>query len=88
LVGNSTVGDNISALLVKRLNIYKRDRAGLACEVIVPFFLVILGCALSKINLGQAENPVTLLSDAYPSPSYVLFNTEFANTEFALASSD
>lgn len=85
LVGNSSVKDNISALIAKRFHIYKRDRVGLACEVIVPFFLVLLGCSLTKINLGQIEDPVTLTPSAYPNPQYVLFNEQFANTEFVNA---
>lgn len=45
----STVCGNISALLQKRYHIYKRDRAGLCCEVLVPVFMVLLGCGLAQI---------------------------------------
>lgn len=63
--------------MIKRVNIYKRDRAGLVCEVIVPFFLVILGCAICQIQLGQSEDPVLLTPEAYPAPQTVAFNQDF-----------
>lgn len=51
MVGYSTVGSTVSALLVKRWNIYKRDRTGLCCEVLVPVIMVIFGSMLTKIDL-------------------------------------
>ena len=46
LVGNGSVLENMTALLTKRFHIYKRDKAGLLCEVFVPLALVLLGCGL------------------------------------------
>ena len=43
LVGNGSLCESIGALLVKRFNIYKRDKCGLVCEVLVPIILVVLG---------------------------------------------
>lgn len=51
LVSPSSLSENIKALLAKRFHVYKRDRAGLVCEVIVPFLMVLVGCALTKITL-------------------------------------
>jgi hypothetical protein len=45
----SSLRDNISALLSKRYNIYKRDRTGLVCELLVPFVMVFVGCCITKI---------------------------------------
>lgn len=75
LVGNSTLGANVYALLVKRLNIYKRDRTGLCCEIVVPFFLVLLGCLLSLIDLTPTTTPIHLVASAYESPQQLLFNS-------------
>lgn len=46
LVGNGNLCESIKALIVKRFNIYKRDKCGLVCEIIVPVILVLLGLAL------------------------------------------
>jgi len=45
----SSMADNISALCAKRYHIYKRDKTGLCCEVLVPAIMVLLGCGLTKI---------------------------------------
>jgi hypothetical protein len=74
-VGNSSVSQNVSALLTKRFNIYKRDKVGLVCEVIVPFIMVLLGSALTMLDLTKATDPVTLSPNAYPNPQYILMNT-------------
>ena len=49
LVAQGSVMNNIKALLIKRMHIYKRDKIGLVCEIIVPVLLVILGLILSKV---------------------------------------
>ena len=43
LVGNGSLGQSIQALITKRFNIYKRDKCGLVCEVLVPVILVVIG---------------------------------------------
>ena len=54
--------------MAKRFHIYKRDRVGLTCEVIVPFFMVLVGCAFTKLDLTNATDPVTLTPSPYPNP--------------------
>lgn len=46
LVGSGTLMESIGALLRKRFNIYKRDKCGLVCEVLVPVILVLFGMSL------------------------------------------
>jgi len=66
LIKNSTVCGNIYAVLAKRGNIYKRDRGGLACEVFVPFLMVLIGCFLTKISLLFPSDPRVITPDLYP----------------------
>ena len=47
LTQGSDILTNNYALLVKRLNIYRRDRCGLFCEILCPFIMVLVGCAFA-----------------------------------------
>ena len=76
LMNESTTWENVTALLHKRYHIYKRDRSGLACEVIVPFLMVILGSALTKLNFDKNSLSRVLSPTLYPSPQRILMNTE------------
>lgn len=58
----------------KRFDIYKRDKVGIICEVIVPFLLVFFGCCLSFINRNPPVDPVKISPLAYPDPQYMLMN--------------
>jgi len=79
LVGNSGLLENMQALLTKRLNIYKRDRQGLACEIIVPFICVIVGCLLSFVELNPGSPNITITPDLYPSPQRIMMNQNLVN---------
>ena len=59
---------SLKALLIKRLNIYKRDRVGLCCEIIVPFIMVLIGCFLTKISFVNLSKPLNVNANSYPSP--------------------
>lgn len=74
LVNPSSVKENVSALLKKRLNLYKRDRVGLVCEVIVPFLMVLIGCCMTKINFIKTSVTRVLTPSAYPLPQQILMN--------------
>jgi len=52
LIGNGTVTESIIALLTKRFHIYKRDRIGLVCEVILPWLMVLIGCLLTMVSVS------------------------------------
>lgn len=75
LVGNGSLCQSIKALLSKRFNLYKRDKCGLVCELVVPVILVLIG--LIVVQLNPLNNPVafTLDTSAYPGPQRLLYNT-------------
>jgi ATP-binding cassette subfamily A (ABC1) protein 3 len=60
--------------MTKRYHVYKRDRAGLICEVIVPFIMVFVGCALTLIVLTKDSPARYLTPSLYPSPQRILMN--------------
>lgn len=74
LVGNGTLWESIRALLVKRFNIYKRDRCGLVCEVLVPIVLVLFGLSLLQIPWLKDSPSYYLDTSAYPGPQRLLMN--------------
>ena len=76
LVGKGTLCVSIWALLVKRFNVYKRDKCGLICEVLVPVLLVFLGLALLQIGWLSNSPAYVLDTSAYPGPQRMLFNNE------------
>lgn len=49
-INESNTTSNVKALLTKRLQIYKRDKTGLICEILVPVLLVLFGAAVTKLN--------------------------------------
>ena len=61
---------------MKRFNIYKRDKCGLVCEILVPVILVIFGLGLLQIAFLKNSPMFELTTDAYPSQQRVLFNNE------------
>lgn len=75
LIGNGSACDTAKALLIKRLNIYKRDRCGLVCEVFVPVIVFIFGMLLLKISSSPAPVISTLGTDVFPSTQNVLVNS-------------
>lgn len=44
------MANNVEALLTKRLKIYKRDKIGLICEILVPSLLVLIGASASMLE--------------------------------------
>lgn len=58
----------VKALLVKRFHLYKRDKVGIACEVVVPFVLVLIGCLLNGINFSQKSYTIAIEPTLFPSP--------------------
>jgi len=59
---------SIKALLAKRFHIYKRDKCGLICEIIIPIILVILGLLFLQVGWTTDSPMFELGVDAYPSP--------------------
>ena len=76
LVGNGSLCESIKALIVKRFNIYKRDKCGLVCEIIVPVILVLMGLGLLQIPWITDSDSFYLTTDAYPGPQNIVMNEE------------
>lgn len=74
MIGHGTLGMSIKALLTKRFNLYKRDKCGLVCELIVPVILALIGLSLLKVPVVTDSPAFTLDTSAYPGPQRVLFN--------------
>ena len=68
------------ALLIKRFNIYKRDKCGLVCELVVPVILVIFGLGLLQISWLENPPAFQLTTDAYPGPQRILVNRQNSYT--------
>lgn len=67
---------NIGALLKKRFHIYKRDIAGIACEVFVPFIMVLIGCSITKISVITQSPPRTITPYAYSPWQPIIMNKD------------
>ena len=74
LVGNNTVGENIIALLTKRMQIYKRDKTGLICEVCLPWIVVLLGCLITLLVFNKPQSSFALVPSVYPNPQRIMLN--------------
>lgn len=46
LINQGSCCSQLGALIKKRLLIYKRDKCGLVCEILIPIILVIIGLGL------------------------------------------
>ena len=70
----------MKALLIKRYHLYKRDRTGICCEVVVPFICVIIGCLLAKVNFNQVSYTIAVEPSLYPEPQRIVLNSEVVQT--------
>jgi hypothetical protein len=68
------VSMTVQGLLGKRWNIYKRDRTGLCCEVLVPLVMVIFGCLLTKIDIVKHSFATVVTPQLYPAPQRLIMN--------------
>ena len=75
-MAQGSIMDNITAVMTKRAHIYKRDRRGLICEVIVPVILVLIGLGLTKISFLKPSNSRPLVPSAYPLQQRILMNQD------------
>jgi hypothetical protein len=76
LIGHATFSSTVTALLIKRFHLYKRDKTGICCEVVVPFMCVIIGCLINGIDLSQ-KSPVLLVQPSvYPTPQRITINND------------
>jgi hypothetical protein len=45
-VGKGSFCNSVYALLAKRFHLYKRDKSGICCEVLVPALMTLFGLSL------------------------------------------
>jgi len=76
IVAKSSCCKSTGALMTKRFHIYKRDKCGLMCELVIPIFLVILGLAFCEVGWLTSSPAFMLETSAYPSPQRMLFNQD------------
>ena len=70
------------ALLAKRFHIYKRDKFGLLCELIIPIILVIGGLCFLQVGWTTDSPPFDLNTSAYPGKQTLMINSQnVAQTE-------
>jgi ATP-binding cassette subfamily A (ABC1) protein 3 len=67
--------NQLGALIKKRLLYLSRDKGGIVCEIVLPLILVIVGLALTKIELVQTSpkvemNPAYLKSGSFRINNY------------------
>jgi len=74
LINESGFKNNVKAMITKRFHIYKRDRTGLICEVLVPSLMVLVGSASTLLNWYTHSPYRTLSPDLYPSPQRIVMN--------------
>lgn len=80
LVGSgSSICSSIGALVAKRFFLYKRDKCGLVCEILVPVLLAILGLSLLKVGWLEDSPAFTLGTDAFPGPQRAVFNQDLVD---------
>jgi hypothetical protein len=68
LIGNASLYSSVRALLIKRFNLYKRDKTAICCEVVVPFICVVIGCMLNGIDFSQKSYTIVVEPNLYPTP--------------------
>ena len=73
-MAQGSIMDNVTAVLTKRAHIYKRDRTGLVCEVVIPIILVLIGLSLTKIDFLKASDAKPLVPSAFPLKQRILMN--------------
>ena len=75
LVGRGTLCQGIQALIVKRLQIYKRDVSSYICELVVPIVLVLAGVMMTIGTSGvPIAEPRPIVPQNYPGPQRILLN--------------
>ena len=66
---------SLKAMLVKRFHIYKRDKCGLLCELIIPIILVIGGLLFLQVGWTTDHPTFALDTSAYPSKQTLMVNS-------------
>lgn len=64
------------ALLLKRVNIFKRDTRGFICEIFLPCIVVVAGLSIMLIQFNFESPPVTLTGENFPKPQNTYFSAD------------
>jgi hypothetical protein len=51
------------ALVMKRINYFKRDKKGLACEVLIPCLMLIFGLYATTVENSYEDEPYELVTE-------------------------
>ena len=62
------------------MNIYKRDKKGIICEIIVPVILVIFGLSVSKFTFLKTSPTMPLVPTVFPLKQRLLLNEDLITT--------
>ena len=71
---DETFCSNLGAVLLKRVNIYKRNRRSFLFELLIPAVLVLLGVIISKVNQRKGSHAKTLSPSMLPLKQKLLMN--------------
>lgn len=64
--GLSKFLDDITALFLKRIYLYKRNYKGLVVEILIPVILVTIGLGFGKVKFFFKQNPIDIKPDLLP----------------------
>ena len=62
--------------MTKRIIIYKRDKSGIICELVMPILLMLGGLILLQMPYLSDSPPKPFDSNGYPGPQRLLFNRD------------
>ena len=71
---DDSFGNNLAAVLKKRLNIYKRNKKVIFNDMIMPALIMLLGVLLSKVPMIYRSESRIQAPDRLPLPQRVLLN--------------
>lgn len=64
------------ALLIKRIQIFKRDTRGFVCEIFLPCLVVVAGLSIMLIKFNFESPPNVLSGDLYEKPQDLLYSAD------------
>jgi len=70
---------HFAALVVKRVQYFKRDKRGLVCEIVLPILMIIAGILLAKVEWVKSNPPLPLADNLYSFKFPVGYNAIIPN---------
>jgi hypothetical protein len=68
------------AMFKKKLHFFKRDMKGIGCELIYPFFILLLPIWWFKLKGRTLPSGLDFDHTMYPTPSDILVNNDIFNS--------